>query len=171
MILDGGMNTLTALSFRPLPKQIGIYTRSPLYNNCDGTRVSGPSRGRQGALPLARAQANFGQVKKFPAPPEVYWELYPMLIKSSLNRYSGFRPLARQIGSFTNYHIPCNILNLVSGPSRGRQVSIRGFGMIPKFRAWFPATREVDRELYLLTSAMKNYRSSFQPLTRLLILL
>ena len=27
-------------------------------------------------------------------------------------------------------------------------MSIRGFGMIPKFRAWFPAPREVHRYLY-----------------------
>ena len=33
-------------------------------------------------------------------------------------------------------------------------MSIRGFGMIPKFRAWFPAPLEVDRYLYIKTRNM-----------------
>ena len=53
------------------------------------------------------------KVYKFPAPREVDRELYPLI--RATNSCSGM---------------------VVSGPSQGRQVSIRGFGMIPKFRAW-----------------------------------
>ncbi len=79
--------------FRPLARLIGIYTLGWLPNG---------HRYRLFPAPLEVDRYLYGWYWEepdgsypFPAPREVYWELYPMLIKSSLNRYSGFRPLAR----------------------------------------------------------------------------
>ena len=65
------------------------------------------------------------------------------------NKVICFRPLTRQIGIYTNGGFWANMASwdYVSGPSRGRQVTILRYAMngmvLPEYK--FPAPREVDR--------------------------
>ena len=89
----------------------------------------------------------------FPAPLEVDRYLYLSCEERMLClEINCFRPLSRQIGSYTNTQKFKKIVaSSVSGPSRGRQVSIRiERRQFMKREFQFPAPLEVDRYLYTL---------------------
>ena len=87
--------------FRPLARQIGSYTFSALT--------------KDKVLSIT-----------FPAPREVDRQLYVIMKQNKKEDINRFRPLARQIGIYT-LNVSLNLrltTNKVSGPSRGRQVTI-----------------------------------------------
>ena len=112
--------------FRPLSRQIGIYT---LCTQAGEQRLE-----RSSFRPLQRQIG-----------------IYTMKTTIKLGLTDRFRPLSRQIGIYTNRKIKESPKGFggVSVPSRGRQVSIRKMKsiLVRKIRR-FPSPLEVDRELY-----------------------
>ena len=144
--------SLTGVCFRPLSRQIGIYTFTvdtiqfanvasfrplaevywELYRSLDwwGVQVrlwvSGPSRGRQGAIHSDSPTHPIEEDVMFPAPREVGSYTLNKCIDFTVKQLS-FRPLSRQIGIYTlaGCLIVKGLKLRVSGPSRGRQGAIR----------------------------------------------
>ena len=117
--------TMTSFCFRPLSRQIGIYTKLERK----GLRFR--KQGFPSPLEVDRCSSNhtdhINKDRKFPAPLEVDRYLY---IKSEVGalcyNLKRFRPLSRQIGIYTMIFSGLNLISFlkVSVPSRGRQVSI-----------------------------------------------
>ena len=118
--------------------------------------VPDPCRGRQGDIRyfLTVLSRVLVQVRLRPLARQI--GIYTNLTTQILNfTQASFRPLARQIGSYTGQYewLKKNLEKHVSGPSRryiGRYID-RSIGGAYKYAYEFPAPLEVDRQLYLST--------------------
>ena len=156
--------------FRPLARQIGSYTKSKKSNqpNRKGF-VSDPSRGRQVSILYPYETEVLFRNEKFPAPREVDRYLYLIKMVKKHKLTSSFRPLARQIGSYTQFSL---IFLAIFKRFRPLARLIGSYTIHPYlFSAFkqnpFPSPLEVDRELYeLQTLYYHSMVQSFRPLTR-----
>ena len=157
-----------------------FYKKYGTYRYTCSWSISGPSRGGQVLIQTGKSIAHYIQNNKgFPSPLEVDRFLYPIFfigfvlgliafpspleVEQVLFLYTnqkqlkpdslqGFRPLSRQIGSYTNTLKQYQLQGLFLFPSPlevdrflYRNVAIQG-----KTVGTFPSPREVDRFLYQL---------------------
>ena len=127
---------MALIRFRPLPRQIGVYTENRALVSC-------PS---QGFRPLARLIG-------------VYTCLWDNL--QGACRVSG-PSRGRQVSIQIRDVFATDLSDQVSGPYRGRQVSIQNGNRVEKayFSISFPAPREVERWIYKTLSETKNQKLS-----------
>ena len=118
---------LVQVRLRPLARQIGSYTGQYewLKKNLE-KHVSGPSRRYIGRYIDRSIGGAYKYAYEFPAPLEVDRQLYTLQRQLRICKMRCFRPLSRQMGIYTQSfgNSQCK-RQLVSGPSRGRQVSIQ----------------------------------------------
>ena len=114
------------LGFRPLSRQIGIYTLVFLCSIRCFLRSSFRPLSRQiGSYTKQVENGMNNSDVLFPAPLEVDRYLYLQSMSGYQARLKSFRPLSRQIGIYTEFLKTLLKSKSVSGPSRGRQVAIR----------------------------------------------
>ena len=138
------------LSFRPLSRQIGSYTEKLRILlsilSMDSFRPLARQIGSYTCLSWQTLKIRLLCFRPLARQIGIYTRFY---LKFGTTEHC-FRPLSRQIGIYTVcllmvYNMPV----LVSGPSRGRQVSILGFYITLSELNLFPSPLEVNRELYI----------------------
>ena len=141
----------TQASFRPLARLIGSYTKKIGLGYLKRRQFPAPLEVNKQLYkkPASKIVPFQPRNDKFPAPLEVDRQLYTLQRQLRICKMRCFRPLSRQMGIYTQSfgNSQCK-RQLVSGPSRGRQVTIPKTTTSKFAGIQFPAPREVDRQLY-----------------------